>query len=155
LLRLELVTGKLEVIVSPAGTEFYSFAISPDGSIISVIDQFRSPLRLTLLDAFGGGERHVTLPSDFTIAGSQAWSPTSDSIILAAARTGAEWNPPISILYVDTTVGYTQTLVRDHESLLVPVEWLGPDRVLLTDRRASGATKYVMTISTGELTAYD
>jgi Tol biopolymer transport system component len=152
--RLDLRTGEVEEIL-PAGDfsrsgccpNWSAFSLSPDGRRLAYITTNGRKLLLVLRNTATGGESRLWL-AGYSSAGSMAWSPNGDWLAFAMA-SGNQWEDTLFTLTRVRVNDLTQrVLLRDDPRFLDPVEWAGPNEIVVKERLGG---YYLLNVLTQEI----
>jgi hypothetical protein len=135
LYRLTLQTGQFSEVL-PLGKGdwvFYAFSFSPNDRRLAYIVTDKSPAILNVRDMQSGVEQSYTFDGTYNTGGGFLWSPDSQNLVFSITQYD-----PNNHKYIATSIGLWNreksnivTLVKDHEEVLVPIEWVDETKILL------------------------
>ena len=135
LYRFNLETGQIDEVL-PAGEDnniYYSFVFSPDDTILAYIMTDQSPVIINLRDLQTDVKQSFEFDPKYNTGGSFVWSPDSQKLVFSITQfdTGTYEYIATSIVLWDMGKPDTSTLIKDHEEVIVPVEWIDETKIVL------------------------
>lgn len=135
LYRLTLETGQISEVLPlvKSNWRFYSFAFSPNDRRLAYIITDHSPAALNIRDMQTGIEQSFEFDPKYNTGGGFLWSPDSRRLVFSITQFDTSIYEDIgtSVILWDKDKSDATTLIRDHEEILVPVEWIDETRILL------------------------
>ena len=133
--RFNLETGQITDILFAGKDDnvYYSFAFSPDDTILAYIVTDQSPVILNLRDTQSGDKQSFEFDSKYNTGGGLVWSPDSQKLVFSITQfdTSAYEYIATSIILWNKEKPDTTALIKDYERILVPIEWLDETRIIL------------------------
>lgn len=135
LYRFNLETAQITDILFAGKDDniYYSFAFSPDDTILAYIETDQSPVILNLYDLQTGAEQSFEFDFKYNTGGAFVWSPDSQKLAFSITQfdTNIYKYVATSIILWDKEKPDTATLIKDYEEVLVPIEWINETRIML------------------------
>ena len=135
LYRLTLETGQVSEVLPlvKSNWRFYSFAFSPNDRRLAYIVTDKSPVILNIRDMQTGDEQSFEFDPKYNTGGGFLWSPDSQKLIFSITQHDSSVYKDIatSIVLWDKDKPDITMLIKDHEEILVPVEWIDETRLIL------------------------
>jgi hypothetical protein len=141
LLRLDLPSGFISIILKPGENIDYSYSFSPDGSRFGYIVNGVKPLAAYFVDQKSGVIQSVKISEPNNEAGNFLWSPDWQQVVYEEAVIDLD-DPTgrsnlFSLALFNASDGSRKILLTDQRTELIPTRWKEKDRVELAD--AEGA----------------
>jgi hypothetical protein len=135
LIRLDLVSGHISEILSPAQHDYYSFSLSPDGKYLAYILQPANPLVINIVNLKTGDIVSFGIKAQYNQAGRIIWSPNKSKIVFGQATIDDdEKNPNLfSVVVINLANGSRQTIVQDNPLEITPKTWVNENTIELKD----------------------
>ena len=154
LYRLNLETGQISEVL-PLGKNdriYYSFSFSPNDGRLAYIMTDQSPVMLYLRDMQTGDEQSFEFDPKYNTGGGFLWSPDGQKLVFSIAQNDPNIHEYVatSIVLWDGDKSNITTLIKDHQEILVPIEWIDETRIVLQVLYKSD-TKFEFDLISGEL----
>jgi hypothetical protein len=135
LYRLTLESGQISELLPlrKSGRSYYSFSFSPNDRRLAYIATDQSPAILHLRDMQTGVEQSFEFEAKYNTGGGFVWSPDSQNLVFAITQYDENIHEYIatSVIVWEREKSNTTMLIKDHEDVLVPVEWNIENKIVL------------------------
>jgi len=134
LYRLDLETGQTSEVL-PLGKSdwiFYSFSFSPNDRRLAYIVTDQSPVILHIRDMQTGVEQSFEFEPKYNTGGSYIWSPDDRKMVFSLGQYLGNDEFVTSIVLWDNDNLSTTELIKEHESLMKPIEWTEESKITLS-----------------------
>lgn len=152
--RFNLETGQISEIL-PADKDdniYYSFAFSPDDSMLAYIETDQSPVILTLRDLQTGAEQSYEFDPKYNTGGGFVWCPDSQKLVLSITQFDLNSYEYVatSIVLWDRDKANITMLIKDRQEILMPIDWINESKITLQALYEED-TKFEYDLTNGEL----
>ena len=152
--RFNLETGQITDILFAGKDDnvYYSFAFSPDDTILAYIVTDQSPVILNLRDLQAGTELSFEFDPKFNTGGAFIWSPGSQKLVFSITQFDLNTYEYVatSIVLWDRDKANITMLIKDGQEILVPIDWINESKITLQVLYEED-TKFEYDLTKGEL----